>query len=130
MSFSSIARNFSTPIFVRWEITSRERPCCSLATRSVSPMSISAPSSLHHVKTVEVRRKPAARIRIDRLLNARYGGTQGHRRGCNFSARVAVVTARPDIVLLGAEWPTRALLRAQLAEEGYNVLATDRWPIP
>jgi hypothetical protein len=93
-------------------------------------MSISAPSSLHHVKTVEVRRKPTARIRIDRLLNARYGGTQGHRRGCNFSARVAVVTARPDIVLLGPEWPTRALLRAQLAEEGYNVLATDMWPIP
>jgi hypothetical protein len=82
------------------------------------------------VKTVEVRLKPAARIRIDRLLNARYGDTQGHRRGCNFSARVAVVTARPDIVLLGPEWPTRALLRAQLAEEGYNVLATDMWPIP
>lgn len=40
------------------------------------------------------------------------------------------MTARPDIVLLGPEWPTRALLRAQLAEEGYNVLATDTWPIP
>ena len=40
------------------------------------------------------------------------------------------MTARPDIVLLGPEWPTRALLRAQLAEEGYDVLATDMWPIP
>ena len=40
------------------------------------------------------------------------------------------MTARPDIVLLGPEWPTRALLRAQLAEEGYNILATDMWPIP
>lgn len=38
--------------------------------------------------------------------------------------------ARPDIVLLGPEWPTRALLRAQLVEEGYEVVATDAWPIP
>jgi hypothetical protein len=36
----------------------------------------------------------------------------------------------PDIVLLGPEWPTRALLRAQLLEEGYEVVATDVWPIP
>jgi hypothetical protein len=41
-----------------------------------------------------------------------------------------VVTARPDIVILGPEWPTRALLRAQLAEEGFDVVATDIWPIP
>lgn len=36
----------------------------------------------------------------------------------------------PDIVLLGPEWPMRALLRAQLVEEGYDVVATDSWPIP
>jgi hypothetical protein len=36
----------------------------------------------------------------------------------------------PDIVLLGPEWPERALLRAQLIEEGYEVVATDAWPIP
>jgi hypothetical protein len=36
----------------------------------------------------------------------------------------------PDIVLLGPEWPERALLRAQLIEEGYEVVAIDRWPIP
>lgn len=36
----------------------------------------------------------------------------------------------PDLVLIGPEWPTRALLRAQLAEEGYEVVATDKWPIP
>jgi len=30
-------------------------------------------------------------------------------------------------VLLGAEWPSRALLRAQLIEEGFDVLATDSW---
>jgi len=35
----------------------------------------------------------------------------------------------PDIVLLGAEWKTRALLRAQLIEEGFEVLATDTWPM-
>jgi hypothetical protein len=34
-----------------------------------------------------------------------------------------------DIVLLGTEWPTRALLRAQLIEEGFEVLATDSWPM-
>ena len=36
----------------------------------------------------------------------------------------------PEIVLLGPEWPERALLRAQLLEEGYDVVATDAWPIP
>jgi hypothetical protein len=36
----------------------------------------------------------------------------------------------PDVVVLGPEWPTRALLRAQLLEEGYQVVATDAWPIP
>jgi DNA-binding response OmpR family regulator len=34
---------------------------------------------------------------------------------------------RPDIVLLTANWPQRALLRAQLVEEGYEVIATDNW---
>ena len=34
-----------------------------------------------------------------------------------------------DIVLLGAERQTRALLRAQLIEEGLDVLATDTWPM-
>jgi DNA-binding response OmpR family regulator len=35
---------------------------------------------------------------------------------------------RPDIVLLDVHWPRRALLRAQLIEEGYEVVATDEWP--
>ena len=33
----------------------------------------------------------------------------------------------PDIVLLAAEWQPRALLRAQLIEEGFDGLATDTW---
>ena len=33
----------------------------------------------------------------------------------------------PDVVLLGAEWKTRALLRAQLIEEGFEVVATSTW---
>jgi hypothetical protein len=36
----------------------------------------------------------------------------------------------PDVLLLGAEWPERALLRAELIEAGYNVVAIDAWPIP
>lgn len=36
----------------------------------------------------------------------------------------------PDIILLGTGWPERALLRAQLIEEGYDVVAIDAWPIP
>ncbi len=36
----------------------------------------------------------------------------------------------PDIVLLGTEWPERALLRAQLIEQGYEVVAIDAWPMP
>lgn len=34
----------------------------------------------------------------------------------------------PDIVLLGVEWPSRALIRAQLIEEGFDVVAADTWP--
>jgi hypothetical protein len=36
----------------------------------------------------------------------------------------------PDIVLIGCEWRERALLRAQLLEEGYDVVALDAWPMP
>jgi hypothetical protein len=36
----------------------------------------------------------------------------------------------PDVMVLGAEWPERALLRAQLIEEGHEVVAADTWPIP
>lgn len=36
----------------------------------------------------------------------------------------------PDIVLLGPEWRDRALLRAQLVEEGCDVVAIDTWPMP
>ena len=36
----------------------------------------------------------------------------------------------PDVVVLGAEWRERALLRAQLIEEGYDVVAIDGWPMP
>jgi len=35
--------------------------------------------------------------------------------------------SRPDILLLAAEWQPRALLRAQLIEEGLEVFATDNW---
>src|SRR5213592_4905843 len=35
----------------------------------------------------------------------------------------------PDIVLLGAEWRPRALIRAQLIEEGFEVVATNTWPM-
>jgi hypothetical protein len=37
---------------------------------------------------------------------------------------------RPDVIVLSAEWPERALLRAQLIEEGHEVVAVDTWPIP
>jgi hypothetical protein len=33
----------------------------------------------------------------------------------------------PDVVLLGAEWKARALIRAQLIEEGFDVVATNTW---
>ena len=35
----------------------------------------------------------------------------------------------PDIVLLAAEWQPRALIRAQLIEQGFDVVATDTWPM-
>jgi DNA-binding response OmpR family regulator len=33
----------------------------------------------------------------------------------------------PDIVLLAAEWQPRALIRAQLIEEGFEVVAANTW---
>lgn len=41
-----------------------------------------------------------------------------------------VDTKPPDVLLLSAEWPERALLRAQLVEQGYEVVAIDGWPMP
>jgi DNA-binding response OmpR family regulator len=35
---------------------------------------------------------------------------------------------RRSVVLLGVEWRPRALVRAQLIEEGFDVVATDSWP--
>ena len=34
-----------------------------------------------------------------------------------------------DVVLLVPEWRPRALIRAQLIEEGFEVVATDTWPM-
>jgi hypothetical protein len=42
---------------------------------------------------------------------------------------IVPVSPAPDIVLLGAEWQPRALMRAQLIEEGFEVLAADTWPM-
>jgi len=53
-----------------------------------------------------------------------------HSFGIAVVLKGAVEATPPDIVLLRAEWPERALLRAQLLEEGYDVVATDAWPIP
>jgi hypothetical protein len=37
--------------------------------------------------------------------------------------------ARVDIVLLDVAWPSRALIRAQLIEQGFEVVATSTWPM-
>ena len=34
-----------------------------------------------------------------------------------------------DFLVIGPEWPLRALLRAELLERGYDVFAVDRWPV-
>ncbi len=35
----------------------------------------------------------------------------------------------PDIVLLSVDWQSRIALRAQLIEDGFDVVATDNWPM-
>lgn len=35
----------------------------------------------------------------------------------------------PDVVLLAADWQPRALIRAQLIDEGFEVVATNTWPM-
>jgi hypothetical protein len=42
---------------------------------------------------------------------------------------VAATDTPPDVVILGAAWKPRALIRAQLIEEGFEVVATDSWPM-
>ena len=37
------------------------------------------------------------------------------------------MTASTDVVLLAVEWQPRALIRAQLIEQGLDVIATDTW---
>lgn len=34
------------------------------------------------------------------------------------------------MIVVGAEWPARPLIRAQLIEQGLDVVAVDEWPIP
>jgi DNA-binding response OmpR family regulator len=41
--------------------------------------------------------------------------------------RSPLTSRPPDIVLLSAGWPSRALLRAQLIEQGFEVVTTDDW---
>jgi len=36
----------------------------------------------------------------------------------------------PDVIVISSMWPERAFLRAQLIEEGFEVIAVDTWPIP
>jgi len=42
---------------------------------------------------------------------------------------IGLARQAPDVVLLGVEWQPRALIRAQLIEEGFEVVATDTWPM-
>lgn len=36
---------------------------------------------------------------------------------------------RPDVLVLGVDWSPRALIRAQLIDQGIEVAASDRWPV-
>jgi DNA-binding response OmpR family regulator len=45
-------------------------------------------------------------------------------------AHIEMNPVAPDVLLLASEWPERALLRAQLIEEGYEVVAVEAWPLP
>jgi DNA-binding NtrC family response regulator len=36
----------------------------------------------------------------------------------------------PDVLVVDTQWPQRALISAQLIEEGYKVVPVDTWPIP
>lgn len=40
------------------------------------------------------------------------------------------VRERPDVLLIANEWPDRSLVRAELIDAGYDVVAIDSWPIP
>jgi hypothetical protein len=42
---------------------------------------------------------------------------------------VADRVAPPDVALLAVDWQSRALIRAQLIEEGFVVVAMDTWPV-
>jgi hypothetical protein len=76
--------------------------------------------------------RAVARTQFKKICKA---GAGGQPMGCLRPA-IALLLAdnmdpkSPDIILLAPEWPERALLRAQLIEEGHDVVAIDGWPIP
>lgn len=43
---------------------------------------------------------------------------------------MTAVDDAPDILLICTEWPARALLSAQLIEEGHKVVPAESWPPP
>src|SRR5918911_549862 len=51
------------------------------------------------------------------------------RRPGTIATHVTDKPHRRSVALLGVEWQPRALIRAQLIEDGFDVLATDSWPM-
>lgn len=52
------------------------------------------------------------------------------RDACGTANLLTQPQQRPDILLISAAWPSRALLRAELKEAGFDVVAIEGWPIP
>jgi hypothetical protein len=66
------------------------------------------------------------RRKLSRTDVQRHGSVKGL-RGVELRDDMTMPQQPPDIVLLVAEWQLRAILRAQLIEEGFEVVGTDTW---
>ena len=50
--------------------------------------------------------------------------------GADIVGRMDPAESAPDVLVLSANRDIRAPLRAQLIEDGHNVVAADAWPVP
>jgi hypothetical protein len=99
-------------------LTARERVVQQLLLPCVSTLCM-RPKILAHM--------PVRRAEIAAVKGSLAGAGQADKDDTLWHEVMMLQQQPRDIALLMAEWQFRALIRAQLIEEGFNVVGTDTW---
>jgi len=106
----------------------------SLRERGIAAVSIAGIATEYCVKQTALDARRAG-LRVNVLTDAIAGieqqpGDVGRALAelSDAGAHLSTELRPVDVVLLAVDWESRAPLRAQLIEEGYEVVATDSWP--